>query len=180
MKTMPFVAACAGLAFVMMFGTPRAYAQAEVDPDHYDTPEAPASQPTRANTAHEAAQVHYEGSFLLPHSLQCNGKHLAPGKYSLSLSSDGKTTRLMLNRKGQVLHVEGVTQQHSRNQEQNALIVKRSGTINRLAMIHLADFDFFVGPAPKLEPTTSGAGGRVEKLPLILAESRKVTGTGRP
>ena len=172
MKTMRFVAACAGLAFLVTLGTLRAYGQAEVDPDHYGTSEAVASQPTKTNTAHRAAQVHYEGSFLLPHSLQCDGRHLAPGKYSLSLSSDGKTTQLMLNRQGQVVRVQGITQQRSRNHEQNSLIVKRSGMTNRLAMIHLADFDFFVGPPPKLEQT-SRVTGSIEKLPLILTDTTK-------
>jgi len=172
MKAMWGLRTCMCLAFLVGLGTLRAYAQAEVDPDHYDTSEAVASQPTKTNTAHRAAQVHYEGSFLLPHSLQCNGRHLAPGKYSLSLSSDGKTTRLMLNRQGQVVRVREITQQRSHNLEQNALIVKRSGTTNRLAMIHLADFDFFVGPPPKLEQT-SRVNGSIEKLPLILTDTTK-------
>ena len=66
-----------------MLGPSRACAQAEIDPDHFDSANTePVRQLVRV--------IRYDDTFSLPYSVRCNGKQLAPGKYSISLRSDGK------------------------------------------------------------------------------------------
>lgn len=96
-----------GLAVLLALGGSRAYAQFEIDPDHYETRE-PEPQQSKTNTPARAAKIHYEGNFTLAYPLQCNGRSLPPGKYSVSLDSDERTAQLALNRNGQVMRIQGI------------------------------------------------------------------------
>lgn len=82
----------------VMLGPSRAYAQAEIDPDHFDSPNAqPIPQLVR--------MIRYDSTFSLPYSVLCNGKKLAPGKYSISLYFDGKVGRATQNQKNHAIEI---------------------------------------------------------------------------
>jgi hypothetical protein len=55
---------------------------------------------------------------------------LLPGKYFLALNSDGRTARLTLNRKGQVVRIDGIKQNQNRDQKHDG----ESYTAFRLSM----------------------------------------------
>src|SRR5579863_2613761 len=93
-----------GLMIMTMMVGGKAYAQFEIDPDHFDTPAE--STP--------ALKTHYEGKFTLPYTVQCHGRSLPPGKYSVSLDSDGRTGQATLLGKGQAITIQGIAKRQSR------------------------------------------------------------------
>ena len=157
MKTARIAGYIIGLTVLTtLVGGSKAHAQFEIDPDHFETTDTP----TRA------AKMHYEGKVTLPYTVQCKGRSLPPGKYSVSLDSDGMTGQVTLLRKGQVLRIQGVAQRQS-HQLRNSLVVERNGGLPQLSMIHASAMDL------KFDGGTKGKsdGGRraVEKLMLIPA-----------
>jgi hypothetical protein len=163
-----------GLAGLAAIGSTRTCAQAEVDPDHFDTTNTePLTQPQTHINAQQTAKLNYGGNFTLPYHLQCNGRNLLPGKYFLALNSDGRTARLTLNRKGQVVRIDGIKQNQNRDQKRNGLIVERSGKLHRLSVIHVAQLDLVLNPAQGREGLADGGSKSIERLPVILNGSRK-------
>jgi len=145
MKTTWMMKIVIGLAGLAAIGSTRTCAQAEVDPDHFDTTNTePLTQPQTHINAQQTAKLNYGGNFTLPYHLQCNGRNLLPGKYFLALNSDGRTARLTLNRKGQVVRIDGIKQNQNRDQKRNGLIVERSGKLHRLSVIHVASWISFL------------------------------------
>ena len=83
-----------------LVGGSRAHAQFEIDPDHFETTDTPT----------QAAKTHYVGKFTLPYTVQCDGRSLPSGKYSISLDSDGRIAHVTLLRKGQDFRIQGIAQ----------------------------------------------------------------------
>jgi hypothetical protein len=87
MKVLWILGKVTALTLLMALGDAGAYAQAEIDPDHFDSPNTePFDQP---KTQSQAPATRYDGNFSLPYAVQCSGKQSAAGKYSVSLRSDG-------------------------------------------------------------------------------------------
>jgi hypothetical protein len=161
MKTTRIATYIIGLTLLTtLAGGAKAYAQFEIDPDHFETP-AESTQ---------AAKTHYEGKFTLPYTVQCHGRSLPPGKYSVSLDSDGKTGQATLLGKGQAVTVQGIVRRQSRP-SRGALVVERTGGMTQLSMIHAAQLDLkFNGGVEH----ASGVGQkRIETLVLIPTNSRE-------
>jgi hypothetical protein len=164
-----------GLAVLVALGVPRAYAQFEIDPDHYETREPEPQQQSKTKTPGQV-KMHYEGNFTLAYSLHCNGRSLPPGKYSVSLDSDDRTAQVALNRNGQVLRIRGITRQQNQYRGPDALLVERNGGMRQLSLIHVAQFDLVFDSQPKqlLEKPRSDARIRkFETVALILADPRE-------
>jgi len=168
MRTTRIMTACAGL-LLMGFATSLACAQAEIDPDHYDTPGLERVQPLAAKDA-----THYDGHLRLPYSVQCKGNNLAPGRYSISLNSDGRTALLVMHRKGETVRIQGVAQRHTGNPGRDVLLVERNdGTPPMLLAIHSAQLDFVFDSAPGYKQMSSARTKSIEELPLALKDARK-------
>jgi len=140
---------------IMVVGGSKAHAQFEVDPDHFETTEGPTPK----------AQMHYEGKVTLPYTVLCDGRSLPPGKYSVSLDSDGRTGQLTMLREGKAFRIQGVAQKQI-HQAPNSLVVERSGGLPELSLIHAYPMDLKFADGIKQKP---GAGRTVEKLVLIPA-----------
>ncbi|MGC2403454.1 MAG: hypothetical protein WA510_26925 [Acidobacteriaceae bacterium] len=164
-----------GLAVLVALGSSRAYAQFEIDPDHYETRE-PEPQQSKTNSPAQAAKIHYEGNFTLAYTLQCNGQSLPPGKYSVSLDSDERTARLALNRNGQVLKIQGIPRRQNRYRRPDALVVERNGGLHQLSLIHVAQLALIFDAYLK-QPSGKQQGGaklrKFETVALILAHPRQ-------
>jgi hypothetical protein len=156
------------------FATPRAYAQSEVDPDHFSSPntESFPQSKTKAGVAAETPKVRFSGKFTLPYAVQCAGKKLPPGTYSVSLHSDGKFGRARLNQKSQTIEIAGVVRVPADSRERNALFVECIGKTHRLALIHVAELDVVFDPSRPVERASDGKPRRMEKLELTEAGSR--------
>jgi hypothetical protein len=172
-KTVRFIACFIGLATLVTVGSQRAYAQFEVDPDHYENRDTEPLPQSKTNVPAQAAKIHYEGNFTLPYSLQCNRSRLPPGKYSIAVDSEGRTVRVTLNRRGHSVRIDGVTQRPNQNHSRNALIVERNGAAYQLSLIQVAQLDLVFSPILSFEGPAHGKPKNFQELPLVLADRRK-------
>jgi hypothetical protein len=119
-KTLGLIACLVGLALLVTLGSSRAQAQAEIDPDHYETVDAIAKPlpQSKAVTPRPVGKINCEGDFLLTSSVRCNTSSLPPGKYLISVNSEGRTVRITLNRR----EAEGIIQAQNRNRRRNTAI----------------------------------------------------------
>ena len=157
MKTARIPAYAIGLTILtMVAGGSRTYAQFEIDPDHFETTDTPTAK----------TQIHYEGKVTLPYTVLCEGRSLPPGKYSVSLDSDGKTGQVTMLRDGQAFKIQGIAQKQN-HQAGNSLVVERNGGLPELFMIHAYPMDLKFADGIKKK---QGGGRRtVEKLVLVPA-----------
>jgi hypothetical protein len=174
-NTLRLVACFIGMAVLITLGSARAYAQFEVDPDHYENRDTEPLPQSRTNVPGQIAKVHYEGNFTLPYSVQCNRSSLPPGKYLITVDSEGRTARVTLNRRGHSVRIEGITQEQRPNQNHrgNVLVVERNGAAHQLSQIQVAEVDLVFSPALGFEGPADRKPRNLQELPLILADSRK-------
>ena len=156
----------AALSWLTALGAPPAPAQYEIDPDHFEAPNMEPFDKVKTDTSSNVGTIRYDGKFQLAHAVQCNGKSLRPGRYSVSLRYDGKVARATLNRDGQTIGIGGVVHRHAHRQGNDALIVEVKGTTRRLSAIQLAKLDFVLDPEQQIENPTYGEPWRLERLLL--------------
>jgi hypothetical protein len=168
MKTAKIVNLLVLLAGLATVATPCCYSQSEIDPDHFDSPNTdpfPQRQ-TRGGIATETGRVRFEGKVTLPYSLICAGKRLLPGRYNVSLRSDGKTGRATLNQKGQTLEIAAAVRLPAEPHARNTLLVECLGKTHRLSAIHVQEIELVFDSDPQVEHMSNGKSKRTEKLPL--------------
>src|SRR5215468_3474016 len=164
MKTAEIPAYAIGLTvLIMAVGGSRAHAQFEIDPDHFETTDTPTPK----------AQVHYEGKVTLPYTVQCDGRSLPAGKYSVSLDSDGRTGQVIMLRNGQAFKIQGIAQKQN-HQARNSLVVERSGGPPELSMIHAYPMDLKF--ADGIKQKSGGEHRTMERLELIPAANFRSMG----
>ena len=109
MKTLWTLGTFIALALLLALVGPCAYAQQEVDPEHFDSPSTEAiAQPRTVDSKVRLPRL--RGTFSLPYSVRCNGRTLAPGKYSVSLRADGRVGHATLSQKGRIVEITGIVQ----------------------------------------------------------------------
>jgi hypothetical protein len=138
MKVVSIVGILAGLSGLIAIGAPSARAQSEVDPDHFESPNVESFERAKINTSRGAMAIRYDGKFTLPYTVQCSGKSLPPGRYSVSLHSDGKVGHATLNQGGKTTAIAGVINKQGRKRGDDALLVERNGNTRRLSAIQVA------------------------------------------
>jgi hypothetical protein len=158
----------AGLAALGAVAVPSVRAQAELAPDHFDSPDMlPFDQPQLQATA-KPVSGHYQGKMTLAHRVRCNGATLAPGKYEVSLQSDGKTVEVTLNHRGRIVTVKGQAYEKPLNTERGYVVVERRGNARRLSVVHVGLVE--VAFAPERSTTRASArAASLEVLPLFAA-----------
>ena len=155
----------AALSGLIALGAPPARAQFEIDPDHFEGPNTEPLGKVKADNG-GVETIRYDGKFRLAHTVECNGKSLRPGRYSVSLRYDGKVGHATLNRDGRTIGIGGVVHRHAHRQGNDALIVERQGTTRRLSAIQVAKLDFVLDPEPQIRNSTHSETGRIERLPV--------------
>jgi hypothetical protein len=165
MKTQVLVT-LAALLGLMVLGAHPARAQSEIDPDHFAAPNTVPFAKVKTDTSSAADTIRYDGQFRLAHTVECNGKSLPPGSYSVSLRYDGKVARATLNQDGQTIGIGGVVHRQAHRQGSDALIVEVKGTTRRLSAIQVAKLDFVLDPEPQIKNSTHSEPRRLERLPL--------------
>lgn len=171
-KTIKLLVVLVGFATL---ATPCCYGQSEVVPDHFDSPNTePFSQAkTREGDAGEMGKAHFDGKVTLPYSLMCAGKRLLPGRYTVSLRSNGKTGRALLNQNGQTLEIAGAVRLPSYPHVRNILLVECLGKARRLSAIHVKEMELLFDPDPQAEHTSDDKPRRTEKLLLTRTIPQK-------
>lgn len=156
----------AGLLGPVMLGPSRANAQAEIDPDHFDSPNA---QPIRQRVS----VTRYDGTFSLPYSVLCNGKKLVPGKYSISFRFEGRVGRATLNRENHATEIAGVIQTEAPQQHDEFLVVENHETVRTLSVVRVSGFDFVFDPKYSAD-TPGNRPESTKKLPLKVLIRKEI------
>jgi hypothetical protein len=152
------IAVFVGLLWSVMLGPSRAYAQAEIDPDHFDSPNA-------QSIPQLVRLLRYDGTFSLPYSVECNGKKLAPGKYSISLRFDGQVGRATLNQKNRAIEIAPVVQTDAPKQRDEVVVVENNQTGRTLSVVRVSSFDF-VFDSKHSADASDGSPAPTKTLPL--------------
>jgi len=156
----------AALSWLSALGAPPASAQFEIDPDHFEAPNTEPFDKVGTDTTSDVGTIRYDGEFRLAHTVQCNGKSLHPGRYSVSIRYDGKVARATLNQDGQAIGIGGVVHRQADRLGTDALIVELQGTTRRLSAIQVAKLDFVIDQEPQIKNATHSEPRRLERLPL--------------
>jgi hypothetical protein len=153
--------------------TPVCYGQSDVDPDHFGSPnEKPFTQPNaKEGDGAETGKVHFDGTVVLPYNLLCAGKRLPPGRYTVSLRSDGKIGRATLNQKGQSLEIVGGVRVPTHPHARNILLIECLGKIHKLSAIHVKKMELVFDSDPQVEHDSDGKLKRTETLLLTRTSS---------
>jgi hypothetical protein len=156
---------------------PCAYAQSEIDPDHFESPNTePFTQP-KPDAGSQVTEIRYEGRLVLPYSLMCSGNRLFPGEYSISLRSDGKVGQAILILKGQAIGIAGIVHRQVHKSGNDAAVVVDQGKIRTLTAIRVAELEFIFDPGNQIDTLSKGKPRRSERLPLTLSAPKKRRGT---
>ena len=174
MLAISFLLCLTGLVAVM---APCVYAQAEIDPDHFESPNTEPFPPPKPNAESQVADTRYEGRFALPYFVLCSGNRLAPGKYIISLRSDGNVGQAILNLKGQTVRIAGVVHRQTHKRSNSALIVEHKGMIRTLSAIQMAEFDFIFDANQQVGTSSKSKTRRFERLGLTLLPLNRRHGT---
>jgi hypothetical protein len=169
----------AALMLLMALEGTGAYAQAEIDPDHFDSPNTePFDQPETAQNQVSASR--YDGNFSLPYVVQCSGKKLAPGKYSVSLRSDGKVGHGVLKSKSQSIEITSVVHSQGSKRGTDGVVVGSKGEVRTLSAIQVAGVNFVFDSIFTVNTSSSSKKKHVETLPLTLMAFKRPGNRGCP
>lgn len=170
MKVITFIRILVTLAILSAIGVSAAFAQSEIDPDHFDSPNTESiPQPRTAES--RVAATRYDGAFSLPYQVQCNGKRLAPGKYSVSVRFNGKVWQATLNQKGHTIEIAAVVAAEARkphDQRDEVVVVENDKKVRTLSVVRVSGFDFVFDAKPRRDPLQDNKPARTEKLPLAV------------
>ena len=163
----PILGVLVGLLGWIALGNSCAYAQSEIDPDHFDSPNTePFPQPKGSSS--QVRAILYEGNFSLPHAVECSGKKLPPGQYSISLRFTGVAAEFTLRRNGHIVEAGGLLHPEGPNHGRDALFLGRGRKMRRLSAIHVAGSDFVFATSLEAEPVSDNWPGGIERLPLRI------------
>jgi hypothetical protein len=87
----------AGLLLLLFVLEPvQCHAQAEINPDHYDTPNSEPLSPAGSSAAAGRSTGDFRGTFTVPFDIRCAGLILLSGSYSISVRSVAKSDEITL------------------------------------------------------------------------------------
>jgi hypothetical protein len=132
---------------------PPSQAQAEIDPDHFESVNLLEGDQTSAE---------FQGSFSLQYKAQCAGSTLLPGNYSLSLKSNGSV--VSLRKKGSFVNVEPVEVVKNIVAGESKLIFRHAGDTRTLEAIYLEKPKVMVFVTPSGKQLIASSSGVAERV----------------
>jgi hypothetical protein len=175
MKTPKIIKLLLILAGFAALATPYSYCQSDAFPDQFDAPNTePFSQPkTKEADAAKRGKMRFDGKVILPYTVMCAEKRLPPGRYTISLWSDGKTGRATLHQRSQSLEIASTVRTSADPNARNILLVECLGKAHRLSAIHGNEMELVFDSNPQAGRRSDGKPQRTEKLPLIRTNLQK-------
>jgi hypothetical protein len=147
----------------------RCQAQSEASPDVYDVasqePEpAPAAKATAAR--HPRGKSDFGGQFVLPYEVQCAGRKLAAGRYSLAVDGHGRTPTVSLTRAGETLLIPAKAVFPSSRRGGSAVVVWRAGSERKIEAVYVDKLRlvFYLDSERFFEMT--GSNPDIDRLPI--------------
>ena len=132
-------------------------AQQEVAPDFYEVNAVQPAQPQAAE---------FRGNFTLLHKVQCAGKVLAPGNYSLSLDSKGSDRRITLRGKNGMMKIRPRAVAEHTAVDQSTLLLRRTGELRRLNAIYLEELGLVLYLEPEATQDMARNPEGAERVPI--------------
>lgn len=130
-----------GLGTAALFLPATCHAQAEVAPDFYDVAAtavaASTAQPVAVNRGKPEAR--FEGTFKLAQAVECSGKTLPAGEYTVSLPKGDAFGPLTLRHNGRIIELEPRAISRSSVSGESALLVTRARGRSTLEAIYMRD-----------------------------------------
>lgn len=132
----------AGLALAC-FWPATAHAQAEVAPDIYALDNAaPIAQPQATQAANaQQAGAEFQGNISLPYQVQCSGKKLAAGQYTLAVKTEGQQKTVVLHKEGSDVKLAVRQIAPAPKKERSALLVQSAGETRMLEAVYVASLN---------------------------------------
>jgi len=141
----------------------KVYAQvdAQPDPDLYEGPntEAIAAHAVPTASAKEA-KADFAGKFSLPYSVQCGGKSLKPGQYSISVKSEGTNRVLNIHSSAANMNIPVRAVPANQGASRSAVLVRTSDVGHKLEAVYVEGLNATL----YLEANTNY--GVLERLPI--------------
>jgi hypothetical protein len=144
------------------------HAQAEVAPDFYDvvSPAAVAQSIQPVANIQQQADPQFHGSFTLAHVVECSGKTLPAGKYSVALQS-GETERFVtLRHNGKSIKLEARVLSPYSAPGQSALLVSRGERSRTLEAIYVQKLNVILYFRPDGMNYVAVNPMRAERVPI--------------
>jgi len=140
----------------------RAQADAMPSPEDY-----PFSAPERAArpaqpVGQEQAKADFHGAVSLPYGVNCDGKDLRPGRYTLSVQSVGSTRVVTFLGSGVRVSVHVREMRSNREESRSALLVRKSGEGRRLEGIYVRALSAML----YLDANRNEAQAAIDRLPI--------------
>ena len=178
MKSLSIFAICTALVFLVVLGGPAAYAQQEIDPDHFDSPNTKL-MPQPRNSDSKVRVIRYRGTFSLPHSVLCNGRKLAHGRHSISLRSDGKIGQATFDNNGSAVESVSIVRPAARKERDQVVVVENNENGRTLSVVRVHGFDFVFDAKHWADPSANSMHTGVEKLPLRAIATNEIANQAR-
>jgi len=141
----------------------RVYAQvdAQPDPDLYDGSRTAAMATHAVPKAHaKQAKADFAGQFSLPYNVECGGKNLRPGQYSISVKSEGTNRVLNIHSSAANMNIPVRVVPADQGASRSAVLVRTSGEERKLEAVYVEGLNATL----YLEANTSY--GAMERLPI--------------
>jgi hypothetical protein len=132
----------AGLALAC-FWPASAHAQAEVAPDIYAIDNAAPIQQPQATLASntQQAQGEFQGNISLPYQVQCSGKKLAAGQYTVAVKTEGAKKTVVLHKDGNEVKLAVRQIAPASKTGRSALLVQSAGQTRMLEAVYVASMN---------------------------------------
>jgi len=141
----------------------RVYAQvdAQPDPDLYEGPNTEAIAAHAMPTAHaQEEKADFAGRFSLPYNVECDGRNLRPGQYSISVRSQGTNRVLNIHSRAANMNIPVRVVPANQGASRSAVLVRASGEGRKLEAVYVEGLNATL----YLEANTSY--GVMERLPI--------------
>jgi hypothetical protein len=132
----------AGLALAC-FWPATTHAQAEVSPDFYAIDNsAPIQQPQMTLAANtQQAPAEFQGNISLPYQVQCSGKKLAAGQYTVAVKTEGQQKTVVLHKDGNEVKLAVRQIAPASKADRSALLVQSAGEKRMLEAVYVASLN---------------------------------------
>jgi hypothetical protein len=167
MKGVRISTAFLGLVLASFLAVP-CHAQAEVAPDFYDvvSPAGIAQPPQPSAASQQQADLQFRGTFLLPYDIQCSGKTLPAGQYSLALDSGTALRLVTLQHNGKTIKLRARVLSTYSAPGQSALLVNRGEKGRSLEAIYLQKQNVILYFRTEGMSYVAGNAVRSERVPI--------------
>ena len=157
-----------GMGSAALFLPATCHAQAEVAPDFYDmaAPVAAASSAQPVAVNHAKTDARFEGTFKLAQAVECSGKTLPAGEYTVSLPKDDAFGPLTLRHNGRTIKLEPRAISRSSVSGESALLVTRTRGRRTLEAIYMQDRHLTVYFSNENLKLAAGNSIRAQRVPI--------------